>query len=141
VSEASELRSRSALEEISTAMVRLHKEQFGRGPTRSRAHFAGPDALLCVLNEALLPAERKMVALGQQDRVSETRMAFQTAARSEFVAAVEQITGRKVIAFASAVDPDADVVFENFSFEARAPADNDGSSRLVPAPAPLRAPE
>jgi uncharacterized protein YbcI len=134
VSEATEQRSRSALEEISTAMVRLHKEQFGRGPTRSRAHFAGPDALLCVLHEALLPAERTLVALGQQERVAETRLALQAAARPEFIAAVEAITERKVIAFASAIDPGADVVFETFSFEAREPSHNGAFSRPAPAP-------
>jgi uncharacterized protein YbcI len=45
-------------------MVALHKEQFGRGPTRVRSHFAGPDALLCVMDDALLPAESKMVEMG-----------------------------------------------------------------------------
>jgi len=39
---------------ISNAMVKLHKEQFGRGPTRARTHFAGPDALVCVLEDVLL---------------------------------------------------------------------------------------
>jgi uncharacterized protein YbcI len=48
----------SKLLEVSNAMVALHKEQFGRGPTRARANFAGPDALMCVWEDALLPAER-----------------------------------------------------------------------------------
>ena len=122
VSAVPEDRSRSMLEAISTAMVRLHKEQFGRGPTRSRAFFAGPDGVVCVMRDALLPAERKMVELGHQDRVRDVRMDFQAAAEDEFVAAVEQIVGRKVIAFASGVDPDRDVVFENFLFESRATA-------------------
>jgi uncharacterized protein YbcI len=33
----------SALSKISREMVRLYKEQFGRGPTRVRTNFAGPD--------------------------------------------------------------------------------------------------
>jgi hypothetical protein len=49
--------------------------------------------------------------------VRETRVAFQAATASEFIAAVEQIVMRKVQAFASGVDPDADVVFETFYFE------------------------
>jgi uncharacterized protein YbcI len=63
----------SVLTDVSNAMVKLHKEQFGRGPTCVRAYFAGPDALLCSLDDALLPAERKMVELGQQERVRESR--------------------------------------------------------------------
>jgi len=107
----------SALMEVSNALVRLHKEQFGRGPIHARSNFAGSDALLCVLEDALLPAERKLVEMGQQDRVREARMAFQVATSSDFISAVEKIVDRKVRAFASATDPDQNVVFENFYFE------------------------
>ena len=107
----------AALKDVSNAMVRLHKEQFGRGPTSARASFAGPDTLVCVLEEILLPAELKLVEMGMQDSVREARMAFQVATVSEFVDAVESIVFRRVRAFASAVDPDANVVFETFYFE------------------------
>ena len=129
--EVSEDRTRSVLESISTAMVRLHKEQFGRGPTRSRAFFAGPDGVVCVMRDALLPAERRMVELGQQDRVRDVRMGFQAAAQEEFVTAVEQIVDRKVVAFASGIDPDSNVVFENFLFEPREAAGANGASGLA----------
>src|SRR5215203_4246295 len=33
--------------EISREMVRLYKEQFGRGPTKARTAFAGADCLIC----------------------------------------------------------------------------------------------
>jgi uncharacterized protein YbcI len=115
----------SVLLDVSNAMVRLHKEQFGRGPTTARSNFAGPDTLVCMLQDALLPAERKLVEMGQQDRVRESRMSFQVATADAFVKAVEEIVYRKVRAFASAVDPDADVVYENFTFEARS-GDGDG---------------
>jgi uncharacterized protein YbcI len=109
--------SNSVLAAVSNAMVALHKEQFGRGPTNARSHFAGPDALLCVLDDALLPAERKMVQMGEHQRVRDSRTAFQVAATDEFVRAVEQIVERKVRAFASAIDVAQNVVFENFTFE------------------------
>jgi uncharacterized protein YbcI len=115
--------STSLLVDVSNAMVRLHKEQFGRGPTTSRAYFAGPDALVCVLDDALLPAERKMVEMGQQERVRESRSAFQAATAADFVTAVEKILDRQVRAFASGVDPDANVVFETFWFASH---DSDG---------------
>jgi len=109
--------STSLLAAVSNAMVALHKEQFGRGPTNARSHFAGPDALMCVLDDALLPAERKMVQMGEHQRVRESRTAFQVAATEEFVNAVEQIVHRKVHAFASATDAVNNVVFENFTFK------------------------
>jgi len=111
-------RQQSMMAAVSNALVALHKEQFGRGPTKARSHFAGPDALVCVLEHALLPAEQKLVALGQQTSVRETRSSFQVATAMEFITTVEQIVHRRVRAFASAVDPDADTVFENFHFEA-----------------------
>src|SRR5918997_2493863 len=109
----------SALQAVSNALIRLHKDQFGRGPTNARSFFAGPDALVCVMEDALLPAERKMVELGSSDRVRDSRVAFQAATHDEFVSAVEEILGRKVRAFASAVDPSSSTVFENYAFEAR----------------------
>jgi uncharacterized protein YbcI len=113
----------SLLGGVSNAMVALHKEQFGRGPISARSHFAGPNALVCVLEDVLLPAERKLVGMGDHQRVRETRVAFQVATANEFVAAVEQIVGRKVRAFASATDVVQNVVFENFLFESDATGD------------------
>src|SRR3954454_16692479 len=109
----------SPLVAVSNALVKLHKDQFGRGPTNSRAYFAGPDALMCVLEDALLPAERKLVELGDPGRVRDSRVAFQAATQDDFISAVEEITGRKAVSFASAVDPGANVVSENFPFAPR----------------------
>jgi uncharacterized protein YbcI len=120
----------SSLQAVSNAMVKLHKEQFGRGPTSAQSNFAGPDTLVCVLHDALLPAERKLVQLGDENRVRESRIAFQAATQTEFIKAVEEIVHRKVRAFGSAVDPDADVVFENFYFQPRQ-SDSDGDGTLT----------
>jgi len=81
---------------VSNALVSLHKEQFGRGPTNARTHFAGPDVLVCVLDDALLPAERAMVEMGEAQRVQESRLFMQTATADRFVGTIEQITGRSV---------------------------------------------
>ncbi len=105
------------LQQVSNALVAMHKEQFGRGPTRAQSHFAGPDALLCVLEDALLPAERRMVGMNEQQRVRESRMFLQVATADEFVTTIEAITARTVRAFASASDPDQGIVMENFVFE------------------------
>jgi uncharacterized protein YbcI len=61
--------------------------------------------------------------MGDHQRVRETRVAFHVATANEFVAAVEQIVGRKVRAFASATDVVQNVVFENFLFESDATGD------------------
>jgi uncharacterized protein YbcI len=111
----------SDLLEISNSMVRLHKTQFGRGPTKSRTHWAGPDMLVCLLSDILLPAERQLAELGEVARVRDTRTAFQAATTELFINAVEQIVYRKVIAFASGIDVDANIAFETFAFEPKVP--------------------
>jgi uncharacterized protein YbcI len=108
-------------------MVRLHKEQFGRGPTRSCAAFAGPDTLVCTLENVLVPAELKLIEFGHEDRVRDTRTSFQAATEPEFVAAVEQLVFRKVRAFASAVDVKANVAYEIFTFERSENGERDSS--------------
>jgi uncharacterized protein YbcI len=124
----------SPLTTISNAMVRLHKEQFGRGPTHARSSFAGPDMLMCVLKEAMLPAETKMAAMGATQSVRESRVAFQEATRTEFIDVVEQIVHRKVRAFASAIDVEQDTVFECYEFEPINGSDGDGHRPLTARP-------
>jgi uncharacterized protein YbcI len=105
------------LVEVSNAMVALHKEQFGRGPTAARSDFAGQDTLVCTLENALLPAEHAMVKLGQQLRVQESRLFLQNAAAERMTSTIEEIVGRKVRAFGSACDPTTGTVMEIFIFE------------------------
>ena len=52
--------------------------------------------------------------LGENQRLEETIFFFQKATRDEFIGAVEEITGRKVRAFVSGMDPVEDVATEVF---------------------------
>ena len=105
------------LQELTNAMVRLYKDLFGRGPTKARTNYAGPDTLVSTLENSLTPAERNMLDLGEHQRVREIRMFFQHASDAEFTGTVEEITGRKVWAFVSGVDTDKDVSSEIFYLE------------------------
>jgi len=103
--------------EISREMVRLYKEQFGRGPTKVKTDFAGPDVVVCTLEDSFTPAERSLVEMGEHQRMRDTRLYFQHATESEFRSVIERILGRKVRAFNSAVDTEADVCVEVFHLE------------------------
>ena len=107
----------TTMQAVSNAMVRLHKDQFGRGPTNARSHLAGPDTLVCTLEASLLPAERAMVAMGEHQRVRDMRSFFQVATADRFISEVETILERKVRGFASAIDPAPELVWEIFAFE------------------------
>jgi uncharacterized protein YbcI len=105
------------LQEITNAMVRLYKELFGRGPTKARTNYAGPDTLVATIQNSLTAAERKMLDLDEHQRVREIRMFFQHASEAEFTGTVEEITGRKVWAFVSGFDTERDVAAEVFYLE------------------------
>ena len=110
---------------VSNAMVRLHKTQFGRGPTRSRAFFAGRDVLVCVLENVLLPAEEKLIEMGKAEQVRDQRTALQVGTEDDFVGSVEQVVGRNVRSFVSALDAKANIIFEVFMFDASGNGDAD----------------
>ena len=112
---------------ISNEMVRLYKEQFGRGPTKTRTQWSGEDILITVLEDTFTPAERNLLRMGEHGRLRDTRMFFQYASVTEFCAPVERLTGRKVKAFISGIDTNADgLSMETFILH---PSGYDGPSR------------
>jgi uncharacterized protein YbcI len=117
------------LVEISNAMVRLYKEQFGRGPTKARSGFSGPDTLVCTLEDSLTPAERNMVKAGEHQRLRELRMYFQHASERDFIESVEQLTGRQVRGFVSGMDVQRDIATEVFYLEPSSTTEGGASER------------
>ena len=108
---------RSPMLELSNAMVRLYKDVFGRGPTKARAHWAGPDTLVVILEDSMTVAERNLAALGEHERLRDARLFFQYAVEHEFRAMVERILGRRTVAFVSGIDTRHDVAMELFTLE------------------------
>jgi uncharacterized protein YbcI len=112
---------------ISNEMVRIYKEIFGRGPTKARTHMCGADTVVVLLEDTFTPAERNMVKMGEHQRLRDTRMFFQYATVEEFCTPVERVTGRKVRAFISGIDTEAEgVATELFLLH---PEGYDGPSR------------
>jgi uncharacterized protein YbcI len=109
--------TRSPLLQISNAMVRLYKEAFGRGPTKARAQFIGSDTLIVVLEDSLTAMERNQLALDQRGRLRETRLEIQDSMERKLRAAVEEVLGRRTVAFISGIDPRQDVSIELFTLE------------------------
>jgi uncharacterized protein YbcI len=112
--------------EISREMVRLYKEQFGRGPTKARTEFAGPNIVICTLEHSLTPAEQRLAEMGEHQRLRDTRLFFQHATESQFREVIERLLDRRVRAFVSGIDTRADVSSEVFHLE------SDGSRNAPP---------
>lgn len=112
---------------VARAIVRVYKEQFGRGPTKVKVSWADPDTLVCVLDDTLTPAERKLVTLGNHSAVRAMRILLQHATVDEFCTPVEELTGRRVRAFHSSIDTLAEgQALELFVLH---PVDYDGETR------------
>ena len=104
----------NVLAQVSRAMVRIYKEQFGRGPESARSHYAGADTIVCLLTDSLSPVEVSMRQMGEAQRLRDIRMLFQYATEDRFRSAVEEITGRRVVSFISGVDVERDIACELF---------------------------
>lgn len=102
------------LSAISNEMVRIYKGQFGRGPTKTRSQWAGPDILVVTLEKTLTPAEHSLCRLGEHGRLRDLRLLFQYAELEVFCEPIERLTGRKVRAFVSGIDTEADIATEMF---------------------------
>lgn len=106
------------LSAMSNEMVALYKDQLGRGPTRARANWAGDNALIVTLEDSLTQSERRLVEMGEDARLRDQRTFSQYATVEEFVEIAQRLTGRKVRAFVSGIDTQADVCSEVFYFDA-----------------------
>jgi uncharacterized protein YbcI len=101
---------------ISNAVVGIYKECFGKGPTKARTYHYG-DVITCILRGGYTRMEATLLDSGHPDVVQRQRHLLQQAARDRFVAAVEEITGRRVTAFISGTDHGPDVHAEIFVLE------------------------
>jgi uncharacterized protein YbcI len=116
----------NVLSQISNEMVRLYKEQFGRGPTKTRTNWAGPDMLIVTLEQTFTPAERSLQRMGEHQRLRDLRLLFQYASVASFCEPIERLIGRKVKAFVSGIDTEADLATEVYVLH---PRGYDGPSR------------
>lgn len=98
---------------ISNAVVRIVREYTGRGPTQARTSIRD-DVVVVLMQETLLKAEHSLINDSKSSLVVEMRRSFQQTMREELSAAVEQLTGRKVIAFMSDSHLEPDYSIEVF---------------------------
>jgi uncharacterized protein YbcI len=98
---------------ISRAIVRIHAEHYGKGATQAKT-YAFDNLIVTVLRDVFTTVERTLIELERPDTVREVRTTFQTMMSESFVAAVEELTGRRVESFMSQVDPQSGMGVEVF---------------------------
>ena len=98
---------------ISNHVVRTMSEYTGRGPTKGRTHI-NDDVVTVVLRDTLTKGERSLVGDDLDELVLTMRKAFQGTMRHDLISGVEEILGRKVLAFMSDNHIDPDIAVEVF---------------------------
>jgi len=98
---------------ISTRIVGLLREHYGRGPSRAKT-YAMDDCIVCVLRNGFTAHERTIVAGGDAGRVIEMRQDFQRLMERRYRETIETITGRRVVAFLSQAHLEPDITLEIF---------------------------
>lgn len=99
------------LNALTAALVGLHEHYHRRPPGSAKAQMLGDDLIAVVMAEVYTDVEKTLIELQRRPLVRETRSAFQIAMRQKFIAVVERLSGREVVAFLSDshVGPDLEV--------------------------------
>jgi uncharacterized protein YbcI len=90
--------------DISNAVVKVHKDFHGKGPTKARSHVS-QNLITVVLEGGFTRSEQTLHAHGHHREVAQSRQAMRQAMESELCRVVESVTGRSVRSYMSAIDP------------------------------------
>ncbi len=101
------------LSEITNRIVAFMREHYGRGPIKAKTYVLD-NLIVCVLNDGFTAIERTMMEGGEPERVLEMRRDFQRLMKVRYSEMIEQLTGRKVLAFLSQAHVDPDLTVEMF---------------------------
>ena len=112
------------LSEISSGIVKLHREYYGKGPTEAKT-YALDDMIVCVLKGGFTTVEETLMDDGKSDEVEQLRRTFQRTMQERFVdVVVAALPNREVIGYMSQIHCEPHVAIELFM--------------LAPAAEPLR---
>src|SRR2546423_15691319 len=94
-------------------MVLLQKRYGGKGPTECKT-FIHTNLIVVLLSGGYSPAEQTLFEAGRFVDVRRMRTAFQDTMELQFTDKIEELTGREVVAFMSAIHQDPDLALETF---------------------------
>ena len=98
---------------ITQAVVEIFRDYTGRGPAEAQT-FVNEDLVHVLLADTMTAAQRELATGGEQEFVLDVRRKFQRTMEDHLTAAVEQHTGRRVVAFLSDNSIEPDLALESF---------------------------
>jgi uncharacterized protein YbcI len=122
------------LSAISTRIVQMMREHYGRGPLKAKT-YALDDIVVCVLRgSGFTPLEQTMMDSGDGPRVVAMREHFQDMMAERYKDMIEELTRRKVLAFLSQAHVEPDITIEVFFIDR--PLDGFGAAEVLDIPKP-----
>ena len=101
---------------ISNAMVAIKKQYYGRGPERAKTYL-NDDYVFCAMEGGLTRSEETLIEAGEDLLVRQYRLRFQESISGPVIGAVEEATGRRVLAYHSQIVFNPTRIFEIFLLE------------------------
>jgi uncharacterized protein YbcI len=118
---------------ISDTTVRALSRATGRGPTKARTTMSD-NAIFVILEDTLTRGEQTLVDHEEDAAVLDLRRKWQRTMRTELVASIEELTGRRVTGFMSDNHIDPDLGVEVFILERLTSDAEDAPNPPVPNP-------
>jgi uncharacterized protein YbcI len=106
------------LAEISTSIVAILREHYGRGPMKAKTYVLDDVIVVIMRGSGFTSLEQTMMDAEGAERVVRLREEFQRMMAGRFTETIERLTGRTVTAFLSSVHVDPDVTTETFVLDA-----------------------
>ena len=95
---------------ISTSVVAILREHYGRGPMKAKTYALDDIIVVVMRGSGFTPLEQTIMDSGEPDRVVAMRHDFQRVMTKRFTETIEQLTGRTVVAFLSQAHVDPDII-------------------------------
>jgi uncharacterized protein YbcI len=102
------------LSAISTSIVGILREHYGRGPMRAKTYALDDIIVVVMRGSGFTPLEQTIMDSGRPDRVVEMREDFQSVMKDRYERTIKQLTGRNVTAFLSQAHVEPDITIEIF---------------------------
>ena len=99
--------------DLSTTLVKLYRELFGRGPVTTTT-YSFDAGYVTFLRDVLAPHERVLVLGGRSDLVCQARAAIREAERERLIVEVQRVTGRPVLHDSFQFQPERNLAIELF---------------------------
>jgi uncharacterized protein YbcI len=114
---------------ISTSIVAILREHYGRGPMKAKTYALDDIIVVVMRGSGFTPLEQTIMDSGNPGKVVDMRHEFQHMMTQRFTQTIEELTCRKVLAFLSQAHVEPDITIEIFFINA--PLEGFGAVEIV----------